>query len=264
MLPAGFTLSGLTNLSVNENSANGTVIGEITANVPNSTAQPSYAILSQTPSGAVGFNGNEIVVDQSSKIDYESTTEITGQIETSVGGAKQVVDFTISINNVNENISFPDPNFKAALVANTSINTNRDSDISESEASSFTGTIAAQSQSISSVEGIQYFTNATRIALFNNSISEIDLSKNTKVTQLLLENNSLMSIDISKLTALIDFKAHTNNLTEVNLANGNNSNMTRMQLQSNSGLTCIQVDQTPVPSSGWLKDSGASYSTNCN
>lgn len=167
-----------------------------------------------------------------------------------------------TVNDVDEIILFTDTNFKAVLINDNAINTNNDGEITESEALNFTGIIAAQNSNISNVEGIEFFTNVTRIALFNNNLSTIDVSKNTKVTQLLLSLNNLTSIDISNLTILTDFKCHTNKLTSANIANGNNVNMTRMELQGNPNLTCITVDQSPVPTAGWGKDNSASY--NCN
>lgn len=165
-------------------------------------------------------------------------------------------------NDVDEIIMFTDTNFKAVLINDNAINTNNDSEITHSEAVNFTGIIAAQNSNISNVEGIEFFINATRIALFNNNLSTIDVSKNTKVTQLLLSLNNLTSIDVSNLTILTDFKCHTNKLTSANIANGNNVNMTRMELQGNPNLTCITADQSPIPTTGWGKDNSASY--NCN
>ena len=161
-------------------------------------------------------------------------------------------------------ISFADQNFKSILVNDNNINTNNDDEISESEALAYSGGINAPNQSIQNVVGIEYFENITKVSLFGNSLTSIDLSNNTKVRQLLIEKNNLTSLDISKLTVLTDVKAHSNKFTVVNVANGNNSNMTRMEVQNNSGLTCIKVDVLPVPSNGWVKDDDASYSTNCN
>ncbi len=159
-------------------------------------------------------------------------------------------------------INIPDSTFKAILVADSNINKNGDGDISTTEASSFTGAINCQNSDVENAEGIQYFVNVTRIIFFNSKLDSIDLSKNTKVTQLLLEENRLESIDISALSVLTDFKCHSNQLTEANLANGNNANMTRMEIQLNSNLTCIKVDALSTPSA-WLKDSTASYNTDC-
>lgn len=165
----------------------------------------------------------------------------------------------------NESVSIPNAVFKQILLDNSAINTNGDSIIQTSEAEVFTGAIVAIDTTINDVTGIESFPNITRLALYGNEIESIDVSKNTKLTQLLLEENELTSIDISKNIALTDFKAHSNEITRANVANGNNSNMIRMELNGNSSLTCIQTDAgfTP-PVKGWGKDSNANYSSDCN
>lgn len=172
-------------------------------------------------------------------------------------------DEETTITDFGEALYFPDEAFKAALVENPAINTNGNTEIEELEAENFTGSIVAPSKGIQDATGIAYFVNATGISLYKNNLTTIDVSNNTKVTQLLLEQNSLTSIDVSNLTELTDFKCHTNALTEANLANGNNANMTRMEIQSNIYLPCIKVDALPVPTTGWNKDSDATYSTDC-
>jgi hypothetical protein len=54
--------------------------------------------------------------------------------------------FALSVNV--QIVNIPDANFKAALVANTNININSDTEIQVSEASSFTGAISVSSLSI--------------------------------------------------------------------------------------------------------------------
>lgn len=262
--PVTIGIGDLTQLSVDENSPNGTVVGNIFSTVENSNETPDYSITSQNPSGSISLNGNEIIVADSSLLNYETLTEITGEINGTIDGVTSTASFIIKINNVDEVIDFPDAKFKAALLNNGTIDKNIDLEITESEALSFTGIISASNLMIQDVTGIEYFTNVTRIHLLGNSLKTIDLSKNTKVTQLLLESNELTSIDISTLTVLTDFKCHSNELTSANIANGNNSNMTRMELQGNDNLTCITVDQLPAPTIGWSKGSKASYSTDCN
>ncbi len=161
-------------------------------------------------------------------------------------------------------IEIPDANFKAILVNNPEININNDNEISKSEASAFTGAINAANSEIIDVTGLAYFTNVSRISLFGNAITSIDISNNTKVTQLLLENNQLTAIDVSALPVLTDFKCHSNLLIRANVANGNNSYMTRMEVQGNPDLTCITVDNLDISFNGWIKDFEAGYSTNCN
>ena len=161
-------------------------------------------------------------------------------------------------------VEIPDPNFKAILVENTDINTNGNSEIEVSEAENYNGKLSAVESNISDAEGLQYFINISAILMYDNNLTSIDVSKNTKVTQLLVERNDLTSIDISNLSVLTDFKAHSNELTQANLANGNNVNMTRMELQENYDLQCIKVDATPVPVDGWSAEDISSYDTNCD
>ncbi|GAA3609836.1 hypothetical protein Q4Q39_16895 [Flavivirga amylovorans] len=108
-------------------------------------------------------------------------------------------------------------------------------------------------------------TKLKRLGLFVNQIQTIDVSTNILLEQLLLEHNNLQALDISKLIKLTDLKAHSNNLTgTINIANGNNSNMLRMQLQGNANLTCIKVDQGAVNGfSGWKKTPNSNYNINC-
>ena len=47
----------------------------------------------------------------------------------------------LAINSFSQNVNIPDANFKAYLVGNTLINTNADTEIQQSEATAFTGTI---------------------------------------------------------------------------------------------------------------------------
>jgi hypothetical protein len=54
-----------------------------------------------------------------------------------------------------QNVYIPDANFKAYLVGDTSINTNGDTEIQDSEATAFSGTIECQSMNISDLTGIE-------------------------------------------------------------------------------------------------------------
>jgi len=161
-------------------------------------------------------------------------------------------------------IVFNDDNFKRILVADTALNTNYDNEITEEEAAAFTGHILAPNEGLTDVSELTYFPNITGISLYGNDLTSIDVSHNTKVVQLLLEDNQLTSVDVSALSVLTDFKCHSNKLVEANVANGNNSNMTRVQFHANPDLTCITVDDLADINTNWIKDNTAGYSTNCN
>jgi len=187
-------------------------------------------------------------------------------------------------------VNIPDNNFKAALVANLSINTNGDSEIQVSEATAFTGTIDVQIKNISDLTGIEAFTALTILNCQSNSITSLDVSKNTVLTKLDCDRNSLNSLDVSKNTALtyLDCKSNplgsldvsknsvltklrcqSNSLVSLNIANGNNVNMTIFFANTNPNLTCIQVDNVANATSKWTVGNGsidatASFSLQCS
>jgi Leucine-rich repeat (LRR) protein len=142
-----------------------------------------------------------------------------------------------------QNVNIPDASFKANLVGNSAINTNGDTEIQVSEASSFTGIIDCPFASIVDLTGIQEFVLLTELYCDNNNITSLDLSNNTNLVRL---------------------NCSFNNLSSLNVANGNNSNFTYFGALYNPNLTCIQVDDVTYSTANWTDiDATASFSTNC-
>lgn len=167
-----------------------------------------------------------------------------------------------------QDVNIPDDNFKASLVANININTNQDSEIQLTEAAVYTGGIAVGGVGISDLTGIEAFTEIRSLHAFSNQLTSVDLSSNAKITQLLLENNKDLAgdLDLSHMTLLTDLKIHTTDLTKVNLANGNNINITRFDFAKCDKLTCIQVDEVAYSSNNWpiaTTTPLASFNTDC-
>ncbi len=270
-------IADLSQLAIPESSPKDTPIGEIAATVANSKEMPVYSIMSQNPAGAIGLvDGNKMVVNDPSAFDYEINTEITGEIQGTIGSVTATAAFTISITDVDEIINIPNGTFKAVLVNNSALNTNGDREISESEAKAYGGEIDASNRSLTDATGIKYFTNITTLRLNTNRLTSVDVSKNTKLTKLYVNGNQLTSIDVSKNTRLITLLAGSNkftsidlsrngalstlllngnNLTKVNLANRNNFGIVFFNLGNNPNLTCVQVDKLPIPN-GWRYDQG--------
>ncbi len=96
-----------------------------------------------------------------------------------------------------QTINIPDINFKAKLIAG-GIDTNTDGEIQQSEALSVTG-LYLDSSNISSLEGIQSFSNVTSLWCSYNPLTEINLcgtavsflvcSDNPNLTTINLKNN---------------------------------------------------------------------------
>ena len=179
---------------------------------------------------------------------------------------KLLITLFILINTISfaQNVTFNDANFKQALVNNSAINTNGDTEIQISEAAGFTGAIAVPNSGITDLAGIEFFTEIIALQVQRNSLTSIDLSQNTKLRQLLIESNSNLQgdLDLSMMSDLTDFKGHSTQLTSVNIANGNNTNITRFEV-GNSFVTCVQVDPNfnAYTAAGWFENAQTNYQT---
>lgn len=189
-------------------------------------------------------------------------TGTTNPVNITMDGDKTVTaNFTLA-----PIVNIPDTNFKNALVNNSSINTNSDSEIQLTEALNYSSSINVSNQSISDLTGIEAFENITSLICFSNTITALDLSSNTELRNLYCYNNQISNLDLSSNSKLIELDARNNSLSSLNLANGENGNITVMEVNNNSSLGCIQIDAgfTPPTDGTWVKDSAASYSENCS
>lgn len=173
-------------------------------------------------------------------------------------------------------LDIPDPNFKAYLVAN--YDQNSDNEISRFEIEKLKSLIVS-SLGIASLEGIEHFTNLEGLTCDNNSLTELDLSKNTQLTKLTCGYNKIsklilppnaekmtwLSCGDNKLTGKLDcsnwvnltnLDCHTNNFTALDLTGcselislscGNN-NLTSLNVQDCSNLTTLQCDGNKLSS----------------
>ncbi|MEP1488440.1 MAG: BspA family leucine-rich repeat surface protein [Algibacter sp.] len=174
-------------------------------------------------------------------------------------------------------VQFNDSNFKEALVANTSINENQDSEISYAEATAYTGTINVSDKDISDMTGLNAFSNITgldcsennlrsdgALDLSNspeledlycsdNALAEIDVSGNTLLKDLFCDENQIGDLDLSNNPALEQLNCSENGvyLTSLNLTNGNNENINSISATGNSNLDCIQVDDVVYSIYNW-------------
>lgn len=89
-------------VTIDENPSNGQSLGNVTANQSIGGTVLTYAIASQSPSGALSINSStgELTVLDASIYDYESNQTITAVV--SVNGNPDTATATININNVNE------------------------------------------------------------------------------------------------------------------------------------------------------------------
>ena len=96
---------------------------------------------------------------------------------------------------------------------------------------------------ISDMTGVQYFTQLTRLDVYNNNLSTIDVSSNTKLTYLNVGYNKLTSISVNTNTALEQLYLQNNQLTYFSVMDhsalrtfwvNNNPNLTTLNCMRNA------------------------------
>lgn len=141
-------------------------------------------------------------------------------------------------------VNIPDANFKAALLANTAINTVADGEISVAEAAAYSGQLFVGGLSIVDLTGIEAFTALGTLHCYNNQITALDLSFCTSLSTVNCSSNS--------------------NLTTLNVANGNNQSLS-LNATVCTNLSCVKVDDVSyaMSASDWLVDNANVYSLDC-
>ena len=147
-----------------------------------------------------------------------------------------------------QNVNIPDANFKAALVANTAINTNGDTEIQTDEAAVFSGAMDVNFKDISDMTGLEAFTSLTELDCSNNpSLSSLDMSANLSLRRLYCISNHLSSIDVSANTALESLACMDNQLTSLDISANTeltslgcySNQLTRLDVSANTKLTFL-------------------------
>lgn len=112
-------------------------------------------------------------------------------------------------------ITIPDANFKAKLLAaspsnsiaqnsaftNLKIDTNNDGEIQQSETLQV-AILNLNNSNISSLEGINSFSNLTKLNCYNNQLTNLDVTSLTNLARLYCYNNQLISLNVSGLINL--------------------------------------------------------------
>jgi hypothetical protein len=142
-----------------------------------------------------------------------------------------------------QNVYIPDANFKAYLVGNSAINTNSDTEIQLSEASTFTGTIACNGQNIYDLTGIEAFTALTLLNCQVNQLTSLDISNNIALEVLYCALNQLTSLDLASNTSLTLLDCYGNQLTSLDVSN--NTSLGLMGCGSNQ-LSSLDVSNNTV------------------
>ena len=142
--------------------------------------------------------------------------------------------------------NFPDANCRNCVSNTNTIDTDGNGYLSASEIAATT-TIFVERKSISSLEGIEYFTALTYLDCENNSLSTLDVSNNTALSFLYCSNNNLTTLDVSNNTSLTGLWCEGNNLTTLDVSNNTvlesldcgSNNLTTLDVSNNSALDLL-------------------------
>ena len=172
---------------------------------------------------------------------------ITAMVLTGIPVIVSAADDGIAIDETN----FPDEVFRNKVKGN-SIDKNTDGKLSADEIAdikvlSVDNMSLAEENVIHNLKGIEFFTELTEFYCRFNSVSSLDLSKNTKLTEIICINSKIESLNVSNCTALSHLECGSNNLnaldvssnTELTYLSCGSNQLTELNLRNNTALTDI-------------------------
>lgn len=159
-------------------------------------------------------------------------------------------------------LNIPDANLKAALVANTAININGDTEIQCEEAVNYTGVMNVSSLNISDMTGMDAFVKMTELNCSGNQIDTLELTNMLNLTTLDISNNpallylncggnNLSTLNVTNNTALINLSAYSNNLSALDVSSNTNleilncggNNLSVLDVSGNTNLEFLNCGQ---------------------
>ncbi|UKB80236.1 leucine-rich repeat domain-containing protein [Chryseobacterium sp. MEBOG07] len=164
-------------------------------------------------------------------------------------------------------VNFSDATFKSKLVFSTpsahiaknsagnwiKVDTNNDMEIQVTEAQQVTE-LWLLGNNISSLNGIQHFSNLKVLEIGSNTLTNLDLSQNTQIKTVFCDNNNLTSLIVNQNLLLEYLSCSWNNLSTINLPNSNffqklyctNNQISNLNTSNNSGLKVLRVESNPI------------------
>ncbi|SEP31938.1 gliding motility-associated C-terminal domain-containing protein [Flavobacterium sp. CF108] len=113
--------------------------------------------------------------------------------------------------------SIPDANFERVLITLGIDNGAIDGQVLTANINSIKS-LEIRFENVSSLSGIEDFSNLETLICNNNNLTALDISKNTKLTYLDCHENHLTSLDVSMNYNLKDFSCNQNNLTVLDIS----------------------------------------------
>ena len=161
---------------------------------------------------------------------------------TNADGCDNVITLNLTIVpgpgiDISDTETFPDDMFRSLI--GTQYDTNHDGYLSDEEIAAVTR-ITIRDAGVTSLKGIEQFTSLKELECQGNSLSSLDLTKNTALTGLWATYNQLQELDLSKNQALELLDCGGNQLTSLDLSQ--NKILTELSCRDNQ-LTSLDVLQ---------------------
>ena len=104
-------------------------------------------------------------------------------------------------------------------------------------------------------------SNLSVLSCSYNLLQNLVLTQNTQLTELMCSNNQLTTLDLSHQNQLTKIICNNNQLTSLDVRNGNNSNISTVNFQSqnNPDLSCIYVDNPSWSQTNWTNVDATSH-----
>ena len=109
----------------------------------------------------------------------------------------------------------------------------------------YTESLNLSNRNISSLKGIEFFTDLVELNCMSNKLVNVDLSKNTKLQTLNMSNNAISSITLPQTTSLTSLLLNNNSLSSVDLTK--NTGLTELNVAYNNLLTLDVSKNTLLP-----------------
>ena len=225
-------------------STSNTALNDIRADMNKLRGQAMQTFVNNLPTVTNGkliiFNFSESLTDGNQIfIDQVNTAKSRGwnvyQYYDPTGSALEYagLDRGIEINSTN----FPDDDFRSWVSSNCDADKN--GYLSEMEAKART-VMEFERMGWWSLKGIEYFTELATLNCSNNSLTSLDVSKNTKLVALYCSNNKITSLNLTKNTALKTLDCSNNTLGSLDVSK--NTALTKLYCAS-CGLNTLDVSK---------------------
>ena len=154
-----------------------------------------------------------VVEDESEEVieQVESEPEKEVEVAPMMLAAPAPVSSGLAIDETN----FPDANFRSYVLAK--FDSNGDEKLDDEEIANVKY-IFAPSKTISSLKGIEYFTELLELDCGNNQLTSLDVSKNTKLVKLICSKNALTSLNTSHNPLLKKLDIYNNKITSIDVS----------------------------------------------